>query len=88
MIEPVVERLAEEKGVSQDRQGVAFAKIEIKVGMGSALAGQYGIRATPTFLFFLDGEKVCVCSCGENHVAVFNYNLGFPDKRVERRKCT
>jgi hypothetical protein len=68
MIEPLVERLAEEKGVGQNGRGVAFAKIEIS-GMGNTLAGQYGIRATPTFLFFLDGEKVC-CSypCGDDLV--------------------
>jgi thioredoxin-related protein len=59
MMEPVVERLAEEKGIGQNGRGVAFAKIEIS-GMGSTLAGQYRITATPTFLFFLDGEKVCL----------------------------
>jgi thioredoxin-like negative regulator of GroEL len=87
MIEPVVERLAEEKGRGgQKGRGVAFAKVEIRVGMGSVLASQYGIRATPTFVFFLDGEKVCgfvcCCSCGE----VADYG-DFSDKRVERRRC-
>ena len=59
MIEPVVVRLAEEKGATQGRPGAGFAKIEIGAGMGSAVAREYGIRVTPTFLFFLDGEKVC-----------------------------
>ncbi|KAF8221391.1 DUF862-domain-containing protein [Tricholoma matsutake] len=57
MIEPVLESLAEDKG-AQEGRSVAFAKIDIGVGMGGALAGQYGIKATPTFLFFLDGEKI------------------------------
>lgn len=58
VIEPVFERLAEEKGVRNDRNGAAFAKIDIDVGMAQALAAQWNIRATPTFIFFLDGQKV------------------------------
>lgn len=54
MIEPVFERLSEQKSP----QGVACAKIDIHVGLGRSLAGQWNIRATPTFYFFLDGEKV------------------------------
>ena len=54
MIEPVFERLSEQKSP----QGVACAKIDIHVGLGQSLAGQWNIRATPTFYFFLDGEKV------------------------------
>lgn len=58
MIEPVFERLSEEKGVKPDGKGVGFAKIDIGVGLGQSLASQWGIRATPTFIFFLDGKKV------------------------------
>ncbi|KAF5324515.1 hypothetical protein D9611_004484 [Ephemerocybe angulata] len=58
MIEPVFERLADEKGMRADRDGAGFAKIDLGVGMGNQLAGQYGVRATPTFIFFLDGKKV------------------------------
>ncbi|EAU88372.1 thioredoxin family protein [Coprinopsis cinerea okayama7 len=58
MIEPVFERLSEEKGVQVDRDGAGFAKIDLGVGSANMLAGQYGVRATPTFLFFLNGEKV------------------------------
>jgi thiol-disulfide isomerase/thioredoxin len=57
-IEPVYQRLAEEKGLHEGRQGVAFAKIDIGVGLGRSLAAQWNIRATPTFYFFLNGEKV------------------------------
>jgi desumoylating isopeptidase 1 len=57
-IEPVLKRHAEEKGVGQSKRGVAFAKVEIGRAE-SAVAGQYGITATPAFLFFLNREKVC-----------------------------
>ncbi|KAG6834077.1 hypothetical protein H0H93_012113, partial [Arthromyces matolae] len=58
MIEPTFERLAEEKGVKADGRGAGFAKIDIDVGMGNALASQWNVRATPTFIFFLDGQKL------------------------------
>ncbi|KAG5649934.1 hypothetical protein H0H81_001408, partial [Sphagnurus paluster] len=58
MIEPVFERLSEEKGVKSDGTGAGFAKIDISVGLGNSLASEWGIRATPTFLFFLDGRKL------------------------------
>ncbi|TRM64171.1 PPPDE putative peptidase domain-containing protein [Schizophyllum amplum] len=60
MIAPVFERLAEEKGVraGMSGRGAAFTSIDIRVGQGNALAAEYGIRATPTFLFFLDGKKI------------------------------
>ena len=59
VIEPVFERLSKEKGLHQDRDGAGFAKVDIDVGMGRNLAMEWGIRATPTFMFFLDGKKVC-----------------------------
>lgn len=58
MIEPVFERLSEEKGMREGIDGAGFAKIDIDVGMGRNLASEWGIRATPTFMFFLDGKKV------------------------------
>ncbi|KAH0586619.1 hypothetical protein H2248_007839 [Termitomyces sp. 'cryptogamus'] len=58
MIEPVFERLAEEKGIKADGRGAGFAKIDIDVGLGNSLASQWNVRATPTFMFFLDGEKL------------------------------
>ena len=71
-----MERLAAEKGASQDRPGAGFAKIEIGAGMGSAVAREYGIRVTPTFLFFLDGEKVCLCLSGK--YLIFNEGCLLP----------
>lgn len=59
MIEPVYERLAEEKSLRDGRQGVAFAKIDIGVGLGRSIAAEWNIRSTPTFYFFQDGKKVC-----------------------------
>ncbi|KAF9005982.1 thioredoxin family protein [Cyathus striatus] len=58
MIEPVFERFAEEKGTHDGKNGAAFAKIDIDVGMGGALSSEWGIRATPTFIFFIDGKKL------------------------------
>ncbi|KAG6904808.1 hypothetical protein DXG01_007028 [Tephrocybe rancida] len=58
VIEPVFERLAEEKGIKSDGRGAGFAKIDIDVGLGNTLASHWNIRATPTFIFFLDGTKL------------------------------
>ncbi|KAI9462222.1 PPPDE putative peptidase domain-containing protein [Boletus coccyginus] len=55
MIEPVFEELAKSK--SRANGGVGFAKIDLSVGLGNTLAGEYQVHATPTFLFFLDGRK-------------------------------
>lgn len=57
MIEPVFEELAKAKARSES--GVAFTKIDLAVGMGGSVASEWGVRVTPTFLFFLDGKKVC-----------------------------
>lgn len=56
MIEPVFEDLAKSK--SRQNGGVGFAKIDLSVGLGSTVAGEYQVRVTPTFIFFLDGRKV------------------------------
>jgi thiol-disulfide isomerase/thioredoxin len=56
MIEPVFEELAKSK--TRANGGVGFTKIDLSVGLGGAVASEYQVRATPTFLFFLDGRKV------------------------------
>jgi thiol-disulfide isomerase/thioredoxin len=59
VIEPVFERLAEEK--TRGRSGSdlpAFVKVSIDTPSSSQLASQYAVRVTPTFIFFLDGKKV------------------------------
>ena len=59
MIEPVFEDLAREKKGRGDATGqVAFAKVDLGVGLGSMVAREYDVTATPTFGFFLDGERV------------------------------
>ena len=59
MIEPVFEELAREKAKRGAGQ-VAFAKVDLGVGMGSMVAREHGVAATPTFVFFLDGKRVCM----------------------------
>ncbi|KAG1743313.1 PPPDE putative peptidase domain-containing protein [Suillus paluster] len=54
MIEPVFEDLASNKSRAND---VAFVKIDLSVGMSNAVGGEYGVRVTPTFILFLDGNK-------------------------------
>ncbi|CAG7852129.1 Desumoylating isopeptidase 1 Short=DeSI-1; AltName: Full=PPPDE peptidase domain-containing protein 2; AltName: Full=Protein FAM152B [Serendipita indica DSM 11827] len=53
MVEPVFEELAHAKA-SPD---VAFVKVDMSVGLGSQVGQAHNVRATPTFLFFLDGKK-------------------------------
>ncbi|KAI0074056.1 DUF862-domain-containing protein [Panus rudis PR-1116 ss-1] len=58
MIEPVFERLAHEKTEGGEAGGgVAFVKIDLGAGMGGMVGSEYGVRVTPTFIFFLDGKK-------------------------------
>ncbi|KAF7985602.1 hypothetical protein HWV62_3907 [Athelia sp. TMB] len=56
MIAPVFEELAAAKATSGSE--VAFVKIDLAVGMGSAVSGEWGVKVTPTFLFFMDGKKI------------------------------
>lgn len=39
-------------------KGVAFVKIDLSAMLGGEVAGVYNVRVTPTFLFFLDGQKL------------------------------
>jgi hypothetical protein len=61
MIEPVFEDLARSSsgGKAQTEGQIAFVKVDLGVGMGSMVAREYGVTATPTFGFFLEGKKVC-----------------------------
>ncbi|KAH9002673.1 DUF862-domain-containing protein [Lactarius hatsudake] len=58
MIEPVFEDLAHAKSRGRGAGKVAFTKVDLGVGMGEAVARQYGVSATPTFGFFLDGKRI------------------------------
>lgn len=55
VVEPVFQDLAKQK--AKRNEGVVFAKVDLAVGAGAAVASRYGVRATPTFIFFLDGRK-------------------------------
>ncbi|KAF7299157.1 hypothetical protein MIND_00864300 [Mycena indigotica] len=58
MIAPYYEDLAIEKGLrSATSRGATFTKIDPSVGSGQALCSEWGIRAYPTFMFFLNGKK-------------------------------
>ncbi|KAI5122453.1 hypothetical protein M0805_008764 [Coniferiporia weirii] len=54
IVEPVFENLASDKA----SKGMAFMKIDLSGMLGGDVASAYGVRATPTFLFFLDGQKI------------------------------
>ncbi|KAI0821985.1 DUF862-domain-containing protein [Trametes gibbosa] len=58
MIEPLFEDLAHQKTHGSGGGRVAFVKVDMAVGMGSQVAGEWGVRVTPTFLFFLEGKKL------------------------------
>lgn len=58
MIEPVFEDLAHKKTHGSDGGRAAFVKVDMAMGMGSQAGAEWGVRVTPTFLFFLDGKKV------------------------------
>ncbi|KAJ7212262.1 PPPDE putative peptidase domain-containing protein [Mycena pura] len=59
VIAPVFEQLASEKGVrAATGRGAAFTTIDMRVGGGGALSAEWAVRATPTFIFFLDGKKI------------------------------
>ncbi|TFK52400.1 DUF862-domain-containing protein [Heliocybe sulcata] len=57
MIEPVFEEIARSKTQGRSPGQVAFAKIDLGTGLSSQVAAEYGVRVTPTFIFFLDGKK-------------------------------
>lgn len=56
-IKPAYEAFAETYSESHGAKGVRFVEIELGVGEGQNLASQYGVTATPTFIFFRDGKK-------------------------------
>ncbi|KAI0345887.1 DUF862-domain-containing protein [Trametopsis cervina] len=58
VIAPVFERIARERTQqAENGGGIAFVKVDLDTGLASALAGEYSVRVTPTFLFFKDGTK-------------------------------
>ncbi|PCH40280.1 DUF862-domain-containing protein [Wolfiporia cocos MD-104 SS10] len=58
MVEPVFEDLAYAKTHRSGKDRTAFVKVDMDVGLGGQAGAEWGIRATPTFLFFLEGKKI------------------------------
>ncbi|GAA6035819.1 hypothetical protein JCM8097_005721 [Rhodosporidiobolus ruineniae] len=58
-IKPYFEELARQHGSGQKR--ILFVLVEMGVGSGGEVASEYGVRATPTFIFFARGEKIGEC---------------------------
>ena len=56
MIEPVFDDLAHTKA----SPGIAFAKVDMGVGLGHQVAQLFNVRVTPTFQFFVNGNLVCI----------------------------
>ena len=59
IVEPVFESLADNKA----SRGIAFVKIDLGSMLTAEIANTFSVRVTPTFLFFLDGQKVGLSSC-------------------------
>ncbi|TBU44488.1 PPPDE putative peptidase domain-containing protein [Dichomitus squalens] len=57
MIEPVFEELAHQKTHGVDGARLAFVKVDMAMGSGGQAGAEWGVRVTPTFLFFLEGKK-------------------------------
>lgn len=59
-IEPTFEEIAEQKTGGVRPSVVAFVKVDIQVGAGYKLASWYSVKATPTFIMFVNQQKVCL----------------------------
>lgn len=57
-IEPAFEEIAGEKTGGVEPGLIAFVKVDIQVGTGHQLASRYSVRATPTFIMFMDQQQV------------------------------
>ncbi len=55
VIDPIFDSLSK----THSKAGkIGFVKIDMGIGEGSSIAGNFGVRVTPTFLFFEKGKKV------------------------------
>ncbi|ORY25189.1 PPPDE putative peptidase domain-domain-containing protein [Naematelia encephala] len=57
-IKPVYEAIAAEHASAYGARGVRFVEVELGIGEGRDIASQFGVSATPTFIFFRNGKKV------------------------------
>ena len=58
MIKPVYEAIAAEHAQVYGSKGARFVEVELGIGEGQRIAGNHGVSATPTFIFFRNGKKV------------------------------
>lgn len=58
VIKPVYESIAGYHAAIYGAKGARFVEVELGIGQGREIAGAYGVQATPTFMFFKNGEKV------------------------------
>lgn len=56
-IAPTFESLASLRSVELAGKKVAFVEVDLGIGRGGEAAQEWGVRATPTFIFFLNGRK-------------------------------
>ncbi|ODN76031.1 hypothetical protein L202_05982 [Cryptococcus amylolentus CBS 6039] len=57
VIKPIYESIAGLHAPTYGVKGARFVEVELGIGQGREIAGQYGVQATPTFMFFRDGKK-------------------------------
>ncbi|WWC66710.1 uncharacterized protein I206_100614 [Kwoniella pini CBS 10737] len=57
-IKPVYETISSNHASTYGLKGARFVEVELSIGEGRQLAQQYGVHATPTFIFFRNGKKV------------------------------
>lgn len=89
MIEPVFEDLARSKKTLAAGGGgqIAFVKVDLSVGMASMVAREYGVTATPTFGFFLDGKKVRAARSRSRLFHLWAEECSRADSGTEGREC-
>ncbi|KGB77278.2 hypothetical protein CNBG_3116 [Cryptococcus deuterogattii R265] len=58
VIKPVYESIAGYHAAIYGAKGARFVEVELGIGQGREIAGAYGVQATPTFMFFKNGEKI------------------------------
>ena len=56
LIEPIFEELAHRRH-GPDGGRTPFVKVDMSIGSGGQVSAEWSVRVTPTFLFFLGGNK-------------------------------
>ncbi|WVW81975.1 hypothetical protein I302_103978 [Kwoniella bestiolae CBS 10118] len=56
-IKPIYETISSVHSSTYGVKGARFVEVELSIGEGRSLAQEYGVHATPTFMFFRNGKK-------------------------------